>query len=95
MATSDESRDFAFTNLTKGELAFGVQTRAREYMIWVLLEGSVSDKMSGITKSFTTGTDVPALKLTFRVAGIALDNQIQGIYDEVLGKFKLGLREKI
>jgi len=48
--------------------------------------------ISGITKSFTTGTDVPALKLTFRVAGIALDNQIQGIYDEVLGKFKLGLR---
>jgi len=55
-------------------------------------ELTLSDKISGITKSFTTGTDVPALKLTFRVAGIALDNQIQGIYDEVLGKFKLGLR---
>jgi len=37
-------------------------------------------------------TDVPALKLTFLVAGIDQKEQIQDSDDEVRGKLKLGLQ---
>jgi len=80
--------------LTKDELASGLETR--KYIIWVLLERSLIQilygKISGTTKDFMAETDVPALKLTFLVAGVDQKEQIQDCDDEVRGKLKLGLR---
>jgi len=80
--------------LTKDELASGLETR--KYIILFFLEKSLirilCRKISGMTKNFMTETDVPALKLTFLVAGTVRQEQIQDSDDEVLGKLKLGLR---
>ena len=49
-------------------------------------------KLSGITKSFTTEADVPALKLTFLVAGILQEEHIRDSDD--LGRLELEVRSR-
>ena len=46
-------------------------------------------------KIFTTEKDVPTLKLSFLVAAIGQEGQVQDIYDEALGKHELGPERKI
>jgi len=97
VATSEESMGFGSMPLTKHELASGLETR--KCIIWIVFERSLTrviyGKIPGITKSFTTETDVPALKLSFLVAGIAKEEKIQDSYDEGLGTPETGLQRKL
>ena len=97
VATSEESTGFGSMTLTKDELTSGLETR--KCIIWIVFERLLTrimhGKISGITKSFTTETDVPALKLSFLVAGIAKEEKIQDSYDEGLGKLERGLQRKL
>ena len=96
VATSEESMGFGSMPLTKHELASGLETR--KCIIWIVFERSLTrviyGKIPGITKSFTTETDVPALKPSFLVADIAQE-EIQNSDDEKLGKLEPRLQRKL
>jgi len=65
-----------------GHLGYA-RTIAQSNYIWQKL---------GITKSFITEADIPALKLTFIVTGISQEENTQEGPDEVRGKLELELR---